>query len=390
MDQFTVFPHGRARIRALALLCGLGIAACSQQPATPAGYPLHVPASQPQAAPAAAESSPAAVTDLGQARAAAGDLSLRTDAPLHYVVKRGDTLWAIAGYFLRKPWQWPQLWYENPQIRNPHLIYPGEVLTLVWVGGRPRLTATERLEPRVREESIAQAVPTIPLDAIRAFLDGPRLVDRDTLDRAPAIAAFAEQHLMAGANEILYAVGLPAGAGADWQVLRIGRAYRDPDTDELLGYEAVPVGSAVLQAPGNPAQMLLTKTSREALVGDRLLPPEADRYQADFYPHAPAQPVHGRIISVFDGVAEIGQFQIIAINRGARDGLDVGTVLSILQAGNRVPDPRGGGSVQLLDRPAGIVLVFKVTPKLAYALVMSETQAVHVLDKVAPPVLPGA
>jgi hypothetical protein len=374
------------------------IAGCSSEPpkSASAAAPAAAAAEEAPAEAAPANQDAAAnaapVTDVAQARAAAGDLSLREDAPLVYVVKKGDTLWGIAGYFLQDPWQWPQLWYDNSQIKNPHLIYPGDQLRLVWVSGQPRLTRmtpanVTRLSPSAREVPLEEAVPTIPIDAIRHFLRAPRLVTVEQLKQAPYIVDFVEEHIAAGANDSIYVKNLPDGRGT-WAVVEPGDPYVDPETGEVLGYEAIPVGNATVTKYGQPATLKLTTGDHEAQIGNRLLPLESEDFSANFMPHAPAKPVNGRIMSVFGGVAEISQFQIIAINRGTRDGVDAGTVLSILQAGKVVSDPYGGSKgVQLPDLYAGTLMVFKTTPRLSYALVLKEKRAAHLLDKVAKPAL---
>lgn len=325
--------------------------------------------------------------------AAASGLSLRENAPLRYIVKRGDTLWDIAKYYLRDPWQWPELWYGNSQVKNPHLIYPGETLTLVTVNGKTRLTReaslsanAERLSPRIREEALDQSIPAIPIEDIRNFLRGPRAVTLTEAQKAPYVIAFLDEHISAGANSDIYVKNLPAQPSFNYAVVQIGDPYRDPETRELLGYEAIPAGEAELRKAGQPATLRLTKSSREVLIADRLLPIEAESFDASFYPHPPKAPVDGRIISVFDGLSQISQYQIVALNRGSDQGLDPGTVLDIYQAGTVVPDPYGKRGVLLPDLYAGVLMVFKVTPKLSYALVVNATRAVHVLDKVKKPV----
>lgn len=341
----------------------------------------------------------AAAADVEAASAARSEppvgadrLSLREDAPLRYTVKAGDTLWGIASRYLRDPWQWPELWYSNEQVQNPHRIRPGDVLTLISVDGRTRLAfdgPSERLAPRIREEALDSNLPAIPIEAIRNFLRGPRLVTAEETRSAPYIVAFVDERLAVGANSDIYVRNLGTEVAYNYAVVRVGEPYRDPDTRKLLGYEAIPTGEAELREPGNAAGptalMRVTKSSREVLIADRLLPIEAESFDANFYPHAPAMPVDGRIISVFDGLTQISQYQIVALNRGSDHGLDPGTVLDILQAGRTVADPVTGGRVALPEQYAGALMVFKVTPALSYALVMNATRAVHVLDKVAQP-----
>ncbi|GAC1634199.1 MAG: LysM peptidoglycan-binding domain-containing protein [Nevskia sp.] len=334
------------------------------------------------------------VNDNATASAAAGSLSLRADAPLRYKVKKGDTLWDISKYFLRDAWQWPELWYTNSQVKNPHLIYPGETLTLVIVNGKTRLAREsalnlERLSPRIREEALDAALPAIPIEAIRNFLRGPRVVTLEEAAKAPYVLAFLDEHIAASANTDIYVKNAPVADNLSYAIVQIGEPYRDPDTRELLGYEALPAGEAELRVPGPTATMRVTKSTREILVADRLLPIEAESFEANFYPHPPANPIDARIISVFDGLGQISQYQIVALNRGSNHGLDPGTVLDIYQSGRLAPDPYGAHPVLLPDLYAGVMMVFKVTPKVSYALIMNATRAVHVLDKGKKPV-PGS
>lgn len=374
-----------ALISALLALCVVG---CAGQARVPAPVVTAAPAKDNSAGIQTAAMTP--VSDLSQARAAAPEVSLREDAPLRYVVKKGDTLWAIAGYFLRAPWQWPALWYENPHIHNPHLIYPGDVLKLVWVNGHPRLTADagiRRLRPHVRVSELQQATPAIPYAAIRNFLNGPRLVDADEIDGAPYVVEFTGAHLIGAEGDGIFVKDLPDTAAPVWALVHIGKAYRDADTGNLLGYEAIPEGQATLARAGKPATMQITDSDRETQIGDRLLPVTAEDFHAAFVPHAPTGPIDGSIISVFGGVIEVGQHQIVTLDRGSNSGLDAGTVLRIMQAGRTVPDPHGpaGSSVHLPPQPAGLLMVFKVSPHLSYALVMNETRSIHVLDRIAAP-----
>lgn len=382
MQNYTApLRRRRLAVTMLGAAAALFCAGCAQQPPTPA-----VSDSAPADAAAAQDDSIRPANDIDEATRAAGDLSLRHDAPLRYTVKKGDTLWGIASYFLRDPWQWPQLWYENTQVRNPHLIYPGETLTLVMVDGRPRLAdVSEHLHPQVREEPLDAALPAIPLDAIRNFLRGPRLVTEDEIDGAPYVLEYTGEHIDGGANDGIYVRNLPEHPAPTWAVVQIGDEYRDPDSGERLGFEALPAGQAELRTPGKTSEFLITQSSREVLIGDRLLPVEKENFDANFYPHPPPKPVDGRIISVFDSVTEIPQYQIVALNRGSKAGLDPGTVLAIYQSGRVVADPYGNSRIELPEQYAGLLMVFKTTSKLSYALVMSANRPAHVYDKVHQP-----
>jgi LysM repeat protein len=392
MQNYNAMPHARRIAFALRLKLCAPIFACAL------GSVLAACASDPQAgaassAPVAEDAAPLTpimpAASVAEASANAGTLSLREDAPLRYVVKKGDTLWSIASYFLRDPWEWPQLWYTNSQVKNPHLIYPGEVLTLVMVDGHTRLAGpevVEHLSPEARSLSLDQALPAIPIEAIRNFLKGPRLVTAEEIRKAPYLIEYTGEHIDGGANSGIYVRKLPKDdATSTWAIVHIGDEYRDPDTRELLGYEALPAGEAELVTPGDPAQMLITKSNREVLIGDRLLPLEQEIFDASFFPHPPSKPVDGRILTVFDSLIEVPQYHIVALNRGSKAGLDAGTVLAIYQAGRVVQDPYGNKPVQLPEQYAGLLMVFKVTPKVSYALVMSEVRPANVLDKVHAP-----
>lgn len=374
------------RLASGAALIATLLGACASAPS-----PVVSVTAAPSAAtdsPSASDASAATAMVMPPPRAPGNAAQLRPDAPLRYTVQRGDTLWSLANRFLLDPWQWPEIWIVNDQVRNPHLIYPGDVLSLIEVDGRPQLTLAgdlERLSPQIRELPLEAAIPTIPIDAIRDFLRGPRLVTADELKTAPYLLSFVDAHLIGGEGALIYVRRLPPVEPWTYAVVRSGQAYKDPDDGSILGYEALPIGEAVVREPGDPATALLSQTYREALVGDHLLPVEPDAFQADFYPHAPTQPVGGRIIAAFDGISQISQFQIVAINRGSQQGLEPGHVLQILQAGARVADPYGKTKVQLPDQPAGQLMVFKTTPRLSYALVMSVTRPAHLLDRVEAP-----
>lgn len=333
-------------------------------------------------------------------------VQLQAEAPLRYVVQKGDTLWAISNKFLRDSWQWPELWYANPDVQNPHLIYPGDVLYLSWVDGVPRLAragdappaveppavrappaATDKLEPMARERPLEEAIGGIPLDSIRGFLRGPRLVSKDELDDAPYVVDFEEARLMIGAGSVAYVLGIKDLRVVQYQIVRRGEEYRDPDDGDVIGYEALPVADTELQVFGDPSTVYVTRSDIETRAGDYLLPAEVDVLSARFYPHAPQRRVNGRILSVYNGFSRIGQYQVVALNRGTEIGLKPGHVLSVIQTGRVSKDPYSffGSKVQLPDINAGTVMVFKVAPRMSYALVMSALREIHVLDKLETP-----
>lgn len=322
---------------------------------------------------------------------ASSSVALNPSHPDEYTVVKGDTLWDISARFLSKPWLWPEVWYANPQIQNPHLIYPGDVISLVYVDGRPQLRlrrgGSDKLSPQVRSTPLDAAIPTIPIDAIQQFLNHSRVVSQQEIDAAPYIVESADEHLITGAGDRVYVRGLTSAETNAFSVYRRGQVYRDPDSNEELGVEALFIGDANLQRFGDPSTLQLVRTTREAVIGDRLFPVDADEIQRNFQPHAPAD-MHGRIIAVVDGVTQIGQHQVVVLNRGTRDGMEVGHVLAISQAGSTVADKvsgKRGDTVTLPDERAGVLMVFRCFERVSYALIMSATRPIHVLDKVDNP-----
>ncbi|OUR65965.1 peptidoglycan-binding protein [Methylophaga sp. 42_25_T18] len=335
----------------------------------------------------------------------ANDVVLNPDHPQRYEVVKGDTLWDISGRFLKFPWHWPDIWHVNAQIENPHLIYPGDIISLVYRDGKPMLELTRgskayKMSPEVREMVLEKAIPTIPLDAIQPFLSRPRVVGEEVLDQAPYIVASSGERLISGAGDRVYARGIDETQGEHYSVFRGGKVYLDPETEEILGYEAIYTGDALVEQMGDPATVELRYTNREVRIGDRLLVVEDENYNLNFLPRVLDTELEGRIISVFDGVSQVGQYQIVVLNRGARDDLEIGHVLSVYQAGDTVRDAVLAGSfeedyfntktnkedkqatVTLPDEYAGVAMVFKIFEKVSYAIVMKATRAIHINDKV--------
>ncbi len=326
---------------------------------------------------------------------------LKPGAPERYTVRRGDTLWDISALFLDDPWLWPEIWHVNPEISNPHLIYPGDILRLVWIDGQPRImlerdlvAADVRLSPQVRYESLDDAIPTIPYDAIAAFLSKPTVLDKRTIRNAPYILDIRESHLVAGSGFHVFVRGIDdAPAGTRYRVYHVGVPLYDPDNGKLLGHEGLYVGEGRLTVAGDPATLFLTETRREALIGDRLIVDDPS-LPLNFFPSAPPRTVEGRIMHVVDGVSLIGSFQIVSLNVGASDGLTPGNVLSIYSTGRLVKDrfaaARGLGGlfkrrVRLPDQYSGELMVFKVLDDMSFALIMHATNEIHVLDTVRNP-----
>jgi LysM repeat protein len=328
---------------------------------------------------------------------------IKPSAPTEYTVKRGDTLWGISNVFLKNPWEWPEIWYVNPKIHNPHLIYPGDVLVLAYdKGGHPQISIGQesalRLQPALRSSPLDDAIPTIPYAAIAAFLSRPALLAKQDIKGAPYVLAFPDEHQAAGDDQIVYARGLAnAPAGARYSVIHVGDPIVNPENGKTLGYEGIYAATAVVQRPAAVTKTVLVDAARETLRGDCLLP-DSNTTPLNFSPRAPSQPVHGQIISVVDSVAVVGQYDIVAINRGARDGVGPGTVLAIDVAGDVVPD-RGPASyedtarnpigfvktVKLPSERAGTLLVFKSYDDMSFGLVVGASGPMRVADVVRNP-----
>ena len=327
---------------------------------------------------------------------------LAAGAPDEYVVQIGDTLWDIAATFLRDPWYWPEVWFVNPQVENPHLIYPGDVLALVTIDGQQRITniraSIYRVSPSARVSPLTESITTIPYEQIAAFLSKGLVLEKDQLGQLPYILSTRGDHLMASAgNDIYIRGGQPSANGTQFTIVHIGDELRDPDNDDVLGYSGIYVGEGSQSRGGDPATVALTDTNREALEGDRLIPETVD-IPLNFFPKAPDTSIDGRIISVVDGVSMIGQYQVVVLNRGARNGLAPGDVLTVFQAGEVVRDRYAGGTfldpgtslrrgeaVTLPDEEAGTIMVFKVYDRIGYGLVMEATSEINVLDSVRNP-----
>jgi hypothetical protein len=325
--------------------------------------------------------------------ALADEIALNPNHPDSYVVVKGDTLWDISGRFLQHPWLWPEVWQNNPQIANPHLIYPGDVITLVYVDGKPQLRVNRghsnvKLSPTAREERLDRAIPTIPIDAIKQFLTQPLVVGEGELEAAPYVVESADEHLVTGAGDRVYVRGITDTTQGRYNLYKPGEPLIDPDTKEMLGIQAIYLGDATVQKFGEPATLALERTTREVGIGDRVKSVDQDEIHASFLPHPPATDVKGRILSVLDGVSQIGRYQVVSINRGTREGMEVGHVLRIHQAGQAVKDKvteAPNDKITLPDEDAGLVMLFRTFEKVSYGLVMEATRPIHVLDYVTTP-----
>jgi len=309
--------------------------------------------------------------------------------PNEYVVQVGDTLWDIAETFLKDPWYWPEIWYVNPDIVNPHLIYPGDVLGLVYIDGQPRITnvraSTYRMSPEARVTPLSEAVSSIPYEAVAAFLRSGKIVQKDEVEDLPYFLSTRGDHLIASAGNEIYVRGVSdTMPGTRFSVVHIGDPLEDPDDNRLIGYQGILVGEGVLRRGGDPATIAITDSTQEAIPGDRLIPELVDM-PLNFFPRSPSTAVDGRILAVVGGVTQIGQHQVVVMNRGTSNGLSVGDVLAVFQAGETIKDRFGGGKVKLPDEEAGTVMIFKTYDRISYGLVMEATTAIHVLDAVRNP-----
>lgn len=334
----------------------------------------------------------------------AAEPSFRDDVPERYTVVEGDTLWGISALFLQDPWLWPEIWHANPQISNPHLIYPGDVIAMVYVDGKRRLTiergvsagaASSRasadgrtvvLTPKIKILPTDKAIPALPLDTINNFLTRTRLVAEGELEAAPYVLAGHEKKLISGSGDDFYARGTMLPGVDFYGIYRKGDPYIDRETNELLGLKAEDIGSAQLKKiDGDVASLAATRSVREIRIGDRLLPHEERRLDSSFFPIAPAVDVEGKIISVEGGVSQVGYLDVVAINRGERDGLEVGNLLGIFKAGEQVLDRVTGEQVTLPSERAGMLMVFRSYEKMSFGLVLHADRPLAVNDGVANP-----
>lgn len=337
----------------------------------------------------------------------AEDLALKPGHPERYVVKQGDTLWDIASMYLTDAWLWPELWHINAEIENPHLIYPGDIITLMYVDGRPQVmvernnavqqvvklspgrspeNSTEKAIQKIRVTPLSTAIDAIPLEAVSSLLTTGRIVEQHTLESAPYILSGKSDRLLFGPGDGFYARG-------DWQdgtsvygVFREGAVYQDPETREVLGFEAREVGLArVVKRADDLYTMEVASVKQDIRIGDRLLPTEERRVQSTFHPVAPGETVEGEIMTVMGGVTQVGRHDVVAVNRGAADGLVVGSVLAIHKRGDVIRDERGGDRVQLPIERAGILMVFRLFERMSYGLVLETEDPLRVGDIVTNP-----
>ena len=351
----------------------------------------------------------------------AEEIQINPTHPNHYTVVKGDTLWDISGKFLNQPWQWPELWSNNSQVKNPHLIYPGDTIYFSIVNGSPQLSLskneqqaqylvnsscvlneedvkngrteftvseTGKLLPCIRETVIKQAIDLIPTESIAQFLTSPKVVTENELNNAPYVIDIAGEHLIAGAGDKLYVRSITQPENLSYIIYRAGDTYISPETGEILGYDAKYIADTTLQQPGDPATLSITKSSSEIRKGDRAMPKTEDEVTLNYFPRPPEKSINGSVISVLGGVSQIGLYNVVVIDKGTKDGILAGHELAIYKNGKSINDPYSAiknDVVKLPDEIAGTLMVFRPFERVSYALVMKATQAIHILDKVKTP-----
>jgi len=336
-----------------------------------------------------------ALAAMGTLTARAADVELRDQAPSRYTVQKGDTLWGISGKFLKDPWRWPDIWRMNrEQIRNPHLIYPGDVVVLDKLDGQWRLSLDRpatRLSPTVRSTALdTEAIPSIPAGEIEPYLTRPLVTGPEGLDAAAQIIASRDARAVRGEGDLVYVVGLDPKAGDQWYLYRRGRDLMSADGSELLGVEQRYLGSAKVERFAEVSTVRITAAKEEIVDGDRLIP--APRGQLMSYaPHAPTRPVQGQIIATDRDAIEAGRGWVVTLDKGASDGVEVGTVLAIYRVVAPIPDPRPvirppyeprvfepERWLNVPDERTGLLFVFRVFDRVSYALVLNTIDPVVV------------
>ena len=323
---------------------------------------------------------------------AAEPLKLVDNPPDRHVVVRGDTLWGISGKFLKEPWRWPEIWNMNrEEIKNPHLIYPGQVVYLDRSGKTPRLrlgkplksgSGTVKLQPHVYSDPVQQAIPSIPPNQIEPFLSQPLVVEQGELDTVPRIVAGPEYRGMMGNGDQAFATAIPDASVVRWNVFRPGKPLIDPDTGATIGYEAFFLGNANLVQPGEPAALQITVAKEEIMRGDRLIPAPPVNI-ISYVPHRPDNQIAARVMTIYGGVSEGGRASIVSLNRGKNDGLEVGHVLALFR--NRIASAIDQDTMRRVDTPIpeeryALVFVFRVFNGVSYALILESSKPVTIGD----------
>jgi len=369
-------------------------------------------------------------------------VALKADAPDTYVVQPGDTLWSIAGRFLEDPWRWREVWRGN-DVSDPDRIFPGDVLRVSLRDGQPSIGVDDgdrresggrsgirvvKLSPRVRVSALKEPVPTIPIASVAPFLTQPYVADTDDVRRAPYVVGFPEERIVAGVGDSVYVRRIDDERNQRFQILRPGDTLRDPETNETLGHLAVFVASAELQRVGDPAKLRILRSEREASIGDRVIPAALEEPLTNFFPRPAPAGMRGRILSVLNGVSQIGRFDVVVVNRGTKDGVERGAVFEVYQGGSKERDQVLAGSSDFNWRdesplstdfwygpnakifrwrsdpfpPAvevryprasyvkpyersGALMVFRTFDRVSFALVMEAIRPMRVEDRIAAP-----
>ena len=334
-------------------------------------------------------------------QANADEVQLQDTHPDRYVVAKGDTLWFISDKFLKQPWRWPELWSMNKaQIKNPDLIYPGDVMVLDKSGKSPKLRLIKntkyapggktvvKLSPTTRIEAKSTAIPAIPTADILPFLTQPLVIEETSFNDAATIIATEEGRVAVGAGDVVYVDKLNPEVSDLWQAFRRGAALTDPETKELLGYEAIYLGEGKVSVKSSPVTVKILKSPLEIIIGDKLLPTPKEGY-TNYVPHAPDKPINARIMSVYGGasISEAGPSGIVTINKGQVDGLETGHILALYRHGASVKstDPKVESLIKLPDERYGLIFVFRTFNRVSYALIISASRSVHVLDNAQTP-----
>jgi len=397
-----------ATLTALLLAAGCKTAppAAEAAPAPAAASTAPVAAREDNAIEVALASAPANSATVTSTQGTAGSAQgpapvLNARAPLTYTVKRGDTLWDISAMYLRDPWLWPEIWHVNPSVPNPHLIYPGDVLALGYgADGRPQVTvaqgSTLRVQPLVRSKPLDGPISTIPYEAIAAFLGKPGVVTRDNIKNSPKVAAMRHRHVVAGEGQEIYVEGLEKWGPGRYAVVHVGDPLINPENGKAQGFLGVYTATAEFAAADKVAKGLLIDSARETQAGDLLFAVDMAAVRTNFVPRAAPAGTDGQIMAVVDGVSLIGQYQVVALNRGSKHGLEPGHVLAIDQKGERVYNVTCrnrdgslhwcmGNQVQLPDERAGTLLVFKTYEDMSFGLVVYADVPVRIADIVRTP-----
>ncbi len=326
--------------------------------------------------------------------AVADEVALTENPPPIYVVKEADTLWGIASLYLRDPWEWQEIWEINLQLDNPHLIFPGDQLYLVYEDGRPRLrvrrgaeSRTVKLAPNMRIEPLDKAIPTISLEQIGAWLSGHRIISPEQLTAAPYVVAGAQRHLLSAAGDLFYARGALPEDELGYGIYRRGDVYVDPFTKEVLGLQARDIGSATLleRHDMDVNHLEVTRVTEEVRNGDRLIPNEARQISASFVPRSPDWEVNAVMVAVDGGVSQIGTLDIVAINKGERENMASGHIMAIYQSGESIRDQVANERLQMPDVRAGLLMIFRTFEKMSYAIVLKSNRPLVVGDRVSNP-----